>query len=121
MFWTSGLSSIVNIKKTSDLITHNRYDQKLKSTMNLKTKSKLDFCAVRSFWLIKNLPMERFILYSNHLLSMVNNYSFSELMGKKMPFSMFLIFERMSNKGKSRHSFFPFIYYFRFDKRDILK
>ena len=52
-------------------MTHNRYDQKLiKSTMNLKTKSKLDFCAVRSFWLIKNLPIERFIFY---LLSMVNN------------------------------------------------
>ena len=71
--------------------------------MNLKTESKLDFCAVRSFWLIRNLPMERFILFSIHLLSMVNNYNLSVLMKKKMPFSKFLIFERMSNKGKSRH------------------
>ena len=81
VFWISGLSNIGNIKKTSDLMTHDRYDQKLiKSTMNLKTKSKLDFCAVRSFWLIKILPMERCILYSIHLLSMVNNYNFSVLM-----------------------------------------
>ena len=73
MFWTSGLSSIGNIKKTSDLITHNRYDQKLiKSTMNLKTKSKLDFCAVRSFWLIKLLPMERCILYSQLATSLIS-------------------------------------------------
>ena len=43
--------------------------------------------------------MERFILYSNHLLSMVNNYNFSVLMKKRMDFSMSLIFERVSNKG----------------------
>ena len=37
---------------------------------------------------------------------MVNNYNFSVLMKKKMPFSMFLIFERVSNKGKSCRSSF---------------
>ena len=31
---------------------------------------------------------------------MVNNYNFSVLMKKKIQFSMFLIFERLSNKGK---------------------
>ena len=49
--------------------------------------------------------MERFILYSNHLLSMENNYNFSVLI-KKNAILHVLIFERVSNRGKSCGSSF---------------
>ena len=103
---TEGYLLLVYKREKSDSRTNSRYEIKVRLE-NFKTKYELDFWAVRFYWLIKNLPMERYIFY---LLSMVNNYIFSVLMKKKMPFSMFLIFERVSNKGKSRHVAFSCSY-----------
>ena len=51
--------------------------------------------------------MERFILYSNHLLSMENNYTeFFGVDKKKNAILHVLIFERVSNRGKSCGSSF---------------
>ena len=66
----------------------------------LKTKSKPDLCAVRLFFAsLKIYPSKD--LYYIRIISyqQVNNYNFSVLMKKRMHFSMFLIFERVSNKG----------------------
>ena len=72
-----------------------RYEIKVRRE-NFKTKYELDFCAVRFFWLIKNLPMERFTFSSIHFLSS-GNYYFSVLMKKIVSFSMFFIIKGCRN------------------------
>ena len=84
-------------RETSDSGRNSRYEIKVRLE-NFKTTAKyeLDFCAVRFFWLIKNLPMERFILYSIHFLSS-GNYYFFVLMKKIVSFSMFFIIKGCRN------------------------
>ena len=107
-----GYLLLVYKREKSDSRTNSRYEIKVRLE-NFKTKYELDFCAVRFFWLIKNLPMERFIFYSIHLLSSWNYY-FSVLMKKIVSFSMLFIIKGCRNM---KHSvvFFPFIVMFVFE------
>ena len=100
---------LVYKREKSDSRTNSRYEIKVRLE-NFKTKYELDFWAVRFFWLIKNLPMERFII---HLLSSWNYY-FSVLMKKIVSFSMLFIINGCRNM---KHSvvFFPFIVMFVFE------
>ena len=92
-----GYLLLVYKRETSDSRTNSRYEIKVRLE-NFKTTAKyeLDFCGVRFFWLIKNLPMERFIFYSIHLLSS-GNYYFSVLMKKIVSFSMLFIIKGCRN------------------------
>ena len=109
---TEGYLLLVYKREKSDSRTNSRYEIKVRLE-NFKTKYELDFWAVRFFWLIKNLPMERFIFYSIHLLSSWNYY-FSVLMKKIVSFSMLFIIKGCRNM---KHSvvFFPFIVMFVFE------
>ena len=103
---------LVYKREKSDSRTNSRYEIKVRLE-NFKTKYELDFWAVRFFWLIKNLPKERFIFHSIHLLSSWNYY-FSVLMKKIVSFSMLFIIKGCRNM---KHSvvFFPFIVMFVFE------
>ena len=90
-----GYLLLVYKRETSDSRTNSRYEIKVRLD-NFKTKYELDFCAVRFFWLIKNLPMEWFIFYSIHFLSS-GNYYFYVLMKKIVSFSMFFIIKGCRN------------------------
>ena len=97
-----GYLLLVYKRETRDSRTNSRYEIKVRLENDFKTTAKyeLDFCAVRFFWLIKNLPMERFIFYSIHFLSS-GNYYFSVLMKKIVSFSMLFIIKGCRNMKNS--------------------